>query len=99
MTDHKRRKLITISATAAVLPVSTLLKSGSARADDLPLLDAESGQAKALKYIAQSTTDGQTCSNCVIYSGLEDAKSGPCGLFPGKHVNTSAWCGSWTAKS
>ena len=99
MTDRKRRKFIAISATVVVLPVSALLKAGTASANDLPLLDAESGQAKAFKYTAQSITDGQTCSNCAIYTGAKDAQSGPCGLFQGKHVGSGAWCGSWTAKS
>lgn len=98
MTDLKRRKLIALAGVSAVVPISAILKAGTAIAADLPMVDAASPQATALKYVAASATEGQTCGNCALYQGA-DAEVGPCPLFAGSSVAKAGWCSAWVAKS
>lgn len=103
MTDITRRKLLSVMGTgAALIPVSALIASlpSRARADEaLPMVDPSSAQAQALEYVAVSTTDGQTCSNCILYQGDVTTEAAQCPLFSGSMVAGPGWCNAWAAKS
>lgn len=98
MTDIKRRKFVTLmGAGATVIPVSALVASLPSHAADM--VDPESAQAKALQYVAESTTEGQNCINCTLYTGAEGDESGPCPLFPGAAVAGAGWCSAYVPKA
>lgn len=100
MTDIKRRKFVSLmGAGAAVIPVSALVASLPSRADDAPLVDPESAQAKALQYVAVSENAEQNCGNCTLYTGEEGADAGPCPLFPGSSVAKAGWCSAYVPKA
>lgn len=52
--------------------------------------------AIAMKYVEKSAVDGQTCGNCMHFSG--DADMGGCAIFQGKLVAKAGWCAGWTKK-
>ena len=87
-----------IAGATVIVAASGLVVGRAAVAGDLPQLDPNDATAQALAYTHQSTTDGQTCSNCQLFQG-GDAAWGPCAIFPGKEVNAQGWCKSWFAKS
>ena len=41
---------------------------------------------------------GQTCANCIQYTGAAGAAKGPCTIFPGKTVAAKGWCKVWVLK-
>jgi len=93
MTDKKRRQLVTfMGASTVAIPVSALIGSMPSHADDAPLVDEGSAAAKNWEYVAVSAVEGKNCSNCALYQGDQAAESGPCPLFPGSQVHTTAWC-------
>ncbi|HMS80716.1 MAG TPA: high-potential iron-sulfur protein [Burkholderiaceae bacterium] len=51
-------------------------------------------KAKFPKYAA-----GQTCANCILYTGKAADAAGPCGLFAGKAVSSKGWCSAWNKKA
>jgi hypothetical protein len=71
----------------------------TAVADDLPMVDPESAQAKGLQYEAVSSKEGKNCANCILYQGDAEAAGGACALFPGSQVGKEAWCAAWAAKA
>lgn len=52
------------------------------------------------KWTKRAGPDGksQHCSNCLLFNSgkVTTDATGPCSLFPGKHVAAKAWCNSWT---
>lgn len=95
-----------ITATAAVPVVGTLLRPALARAEDMLVTDlAAAGDATAasmvtaLAYVNESTTEGQTCANCLFYKPGEGGK-GKCDLIPvpGALVTEAGWCSSYSVK-
>jgi hypothetical protein len=113
--DQSRRRFMHLNLLGLVLaPTVGLLASEKARAgrtgritDDTPaIVDPADAQAQALSYTAQSSKDGESCSNCQIYSGTEGEKFGPCAIFSyrvaasGKEllVNASGWCRAWAPR-
>jgi len=72
------------------------------------MVDPKDAQAAALGYVADATSvdtkkypryaAGQVCSNCALYTGKPDDKSGPCSIFPGKQVAGPGWCSAWVKK-
>ncbi|NND90780.1 MAG: iron permease [Granulosicoccus sp.] len=84
---------------AAVVPVSALVASLPSRAQDMPVVDPESAQAKALQYVSETEIPDQNCANCTLYSGAEGADAGPCPLFPGVSVMASAWCSAYVPRA
>jgi hypothetical protein len=85
----------------AALPLGAGILSRQALAQDLPPLDPENPQAKALNYVTQASdasdhpayADGEKCSNCMFYN----ADTQGCQLFPQNSVAAGGWCQSWTA--
>ena len=94
-----RRQMLRITAGATAMVPMSLLTSRIAFAADLPQLDPNDPQAKALAYVHASPKPEQLCSNCQLYTGETGAEWGPCAIFPGKGVNANGWCKSWVKKS
>ena len=89
-----RRQLLGSALTCIAIGTS------AARAEQLPLLDPATTQARALKYVedarkASGATRGSSCANCSLYQGKSGAATGPCQLFPGKQVTAAGCCTSW----
>ncbi len=99
MSIMNRRKFVSLLSVSTALSALTRSREILANATDLPLVDANSEQAKALNYLPLSQTDGKSCSTCVFFQGIAGAKLGPCPLFPGSSVSADAVCAAWTAKS
>jgi hypothetical protein len=87
-----RRMLL--QGVAAIPLVSLLGHPGRAEAEMLSLDDPI---AKNFKYTDKSTTAGQTCANCKLYTG-GSAPTGGCPLFGAKQVVAEGWCNAWAAK-
>lgn len=99
MTDIKRRKLVTfMSAATVAVPVSALLGTMPSHADDTPLVDENSAAAKNWEYVSVAADESQSCASCLLYSGAPDAKSGPCPLFQGSHVEPAGHCKQYKAR-
>lgn len=93
-TDKSRRSLLKGIASLPVLAVTGY--QIPARAE---MLGVDDPTAQALGYVEASATDGQSCTNCALYSGAADAAAGPCAIFPGKDVSATGWCRSWNLKA
>ncbi len=75
----------------------------------LPLVSETDAQAAGLGYKADTTkvdpkkypkhAATQNCANCQLYSGKANEPSGPCAIFPGKHVHAKGWCSAWVKKA
>ena len=76
-----------------------LFSSRSIHAADLPQLNPEDAQAKALSYAHESPNPETLCSNCRLYTGAADAEWGPCTIFPGKQVAAAGWCSAWVKQA
>ena len=87
----------------------TALVAASAHAQAAPMVNEKDAQAMSLGYAADSTkvdakkfpkhTATQLCSNCALYTGKAGEASGPCGIFPGKHVAAKGWCSAYAKKA
>jgi hypothetical protein len=85
------------------------LAAASAHAQAAPLVNEKDAQAMSLGYAADSTkvdakkfpkhAATQLCSNCALYTGKAGEASGPCGIFPGKHVAAKGWCSAYAKKA
>lgn len=104
MSDSNRRIfLMQVAAGGSVL------MAGAVHAQAAPLVDEKNAQAMALGYAADSTkvdakkypkhAPTQLCSNCTLYTGKAGEASGPCGIFPGKHVAAKGWCTAYVKKA
>lgn len=103
MANHSRRTFMRHSLFGlAALPLGASLLSSRALAQELPPLDVENPQAKALNYVTDASqasdhpayAEGEHCANCMFF---KEANSG-CQLFPQNSVAAEGWCASWTAK-
>lgn len=101
MANQSRRNFMRHSLLGLVaLPLGAGILSQRAFAQELPRLDPEAPQAKALHYVtdAQQASDhpayseGEHCANCMFYT---EANQG-CQLFPQNSVEPQGWCQSWT---
>lgn len=78
-----------------------------AAAAEMPKVDVNDPQAKALQYVHDATTvdaakrggADRICASCRFYTAAAGSAWGPCTLFPGKSVSSKGWCASWVAKS
>ena len=101
--ESRRRLLTRVTLGVVLLPVTGLTLSAAVAAR-LPPVAADDPTAKALGYVSDvsKTTEanpGSKCANCSNYRGSAGSSEGGCLLFPGKAVNATGWCRSWTAKS
>lgn len=99
MTNVTRRQVLLMSAGAAACLPLALVDGRLARAADMPQLDPDNPQAKALQYTHESPNPDKKCSNCQLYTGEPDAAWGPCSIFPGKQVAAEGYCSSWVAQT
>ncbi len=97
------------AAALGTLTLRTL--PATAQAAKLPLVAETEPMAKTLGYVADASKvdtkkwtkkaqpDGKTqaCHNCILFNGgkVTTDKTGPCALFPAKHVAAAGWCNSW----
>jgi hypothetical protein len=94
-----RRNLLGATATAIVsIPLLNLV-SYPVDAADLPRVDPNEAQAKALSYHEKSPMADSICANCQLYSGDADAQWGACAIFAGKVVSSSGWCSAWVKRA
>jgi hypothetical protein len=113
--DQERRHFLKRNLLAlALAPTAGLFVSEVARAgrtgrviDDTPaVLNPLDPQAQALSYRAHSHKDGQSCSNCQLYTGKEGAAVGPCAIFSYRvaasggqvMVDAAGWCRAWAPR-
>jgi hypothetical protein len=99
MKDYSRRKMLGMSAAALIVGPALALTARTAAAADMPHVDPEDAQAKALGYTPQSTKADSHCKNCQLYTGDRNAEWGTCAIFPGKEVATSGWCSAWVKQA
>jgi len=104
VTDEARRRLLRSAALGVALLPFAGLPLRAAIAADLPLVSADDPTAKALKYVsdaskASGAKPGSKCANCSNYQGAAGSAQGGCVLFPGKAVQATGWCSSWTART
>ena len=108
MSDGKlsrRRLLQRALAGIAAVPAGILIARDSAAAEAVSESDPA---AKSLGYVANANNvdpktsptykAGQTCANCIQYTGAAGAATGPCAIFPGKVVHAKGWCRVWVLK-
>jgi len=108
MTDERisRRQLLQGALVGlAAVPAASLI---AARAEASEPLSEDDPTAKSLAYVASAgkvdpATNptykaGQTCANCIQYTGKAGAADGPCNIFPNKTVKAAGWCKVWVAK-
>ena len=93
MSQLDRRSFLKLSS-ATLIGISVGGVSLHALAQEAIKLDDP--LAVAMKYVAKSATDGQTCGNCMHYAGDKD--TGGCAIFQGKLVAKAGWCAGWTKK-
>ena len=99
MNDISRRKMLGLSAAALIAGPALALSSRSATAADMPQVDPDDAQARALGYVHESARADALCSNCQLYTGDPAADWGTCAIFPGKQVATRGWCSAWVKKA
>jgi len=98
--DPHRRRFVRGAFTGVIaIPFAGLLGTRTADAADMPKLDPDNGQAKALNYVHDAATnpafqEGSNCGNCVQWTG-GDSDWGGCNIFPGKAVAREGWCTAW----
>ena len=96
-----RYVLLGLAATAIATPTALV------HAADIPHVDPEGAQAKALGYVHDAAAvdtakfsnfaAGSNCANCQLYQGGDEW--GGCGIFPGSAVNAKGWCSAWVKKA
>lgn len=92
MTNKKRRQFVSILGAGTVaVPLGLVVSSLPSHAGEMPMVDPEEAQAKALGYVVESEVEAN-CANCALYMGEADAEAAPCSIFPGKHVAGAGWC-------
>ena len=107
-TTLDRREFIKLGlATGTLLPVvGAALGAATARADShgklVTEIDDENVKVlvESLQYTNESTTEGQNCANCMLYTAAEGGR-GKCTLFaaaPDAYVAEKGWCASWSKK-
>ena len=87
------------AAAPAPVPAQTPATTGS-------MVDPADPVALALGYVADAKTAkdskyvaGSACANCALFGGKVGDTAGPCPLYAGKQVASSAWCSSYVKKS
>lgn len=101
--SNRRTFMLQVAGTAAALAAV----QGSAQAQP-KMVSPKEPLASGLGYTEDTKTvdakkypkhaADQHCGNCTLYTGKAGDKSGPCSLFPGKHVALDGWCASWVKK-
>lgn len=103
----RRRFLRNVALAAVAAPLGVRMVAQSAFAQqELPLLDPDNAQAKALAYNEDAASvqhpsfkPGSDCGNCQFYQGAPGSTAAACALFPGYNVKSAAWCSAWAKKA
>ena len=66
--------------------------------DTSGLDDQQIAVRESLNYIEETTTEGQRCDNCALYTAAGEGECGTCSVVPGP-INPAGWCTSWAAAS
>ncbi len=89
----------TATAAPTPAPVTVATATGS-------MVDPADSAAAALGYVSNATTTkdskhvaGAACANCALFGGKVGDASGPCPLYPGKHVASTGWCTGYAKKA
>jgi hypothetical protein len=97
-----RRRFVK-SAGAATVAIG--FGTTSISAEELPRVDENDPQAKALNYVHDAGTvdaakraSTNFCNNCALYAGNESDDWAGCSIFPGKAVAGKGWCSVWAPK-
>ena len=100
-TANGRRRFIGLAVSSlAAAPLAGALVSRAAQAAPVPVQESDPTaialgyKADAAKATARKDVT-ETCANCNLYSGKEDAIDGPCELFQGNLVRAKGWCTAW----
>ncbi len=99
MKKYNRRQFLESTAVAVALTPVIIASTRSALANEVPRVDPQDPQAKALSYVHQSPKPDNLCSNCQLFQAPADTEWGPCAIFPAKHVAGGGWCSAWVKKS
>lgn len=101
--SNRRVFMLQVAAGGSALMLAT------AHAQTAPMVNEKDAQPMALGYAADSIkvdakkfpkhTAAQQCSNCALYTGKAGEATGPCGIFPGKHVAAKGWCSAYAKKA
>ena len=86
----------------AGLTVGTLLvgcKSGGGGdalscTDTAGMAEADIATRNAMAYVDASTTDGQDCANCALFTADAGGGCGTCTVVRGP-INPAGWCNVW----
>jgi hypothetical protein len=94
--------VVSAAAVSAGIPIM-------ARAADMPKVDENDPQAKAMGYVDNTAkadktkypkhTVAQKCDNCQLFQGKAGDAQGPCPLFSGKSVAGNGWCSAYMKKA
>lgn len=95
-------------APPAGQPTEAMTKPAAATGGELPRLDPDDPQARALAYTHDASTveqaahpryaPGQVCRNCALFQGDATAQWAGCSIFIGRAVNAGGWCSAYVAK-
>ncbi len=104
---NERREFLKLGSLA-VASIALAVYSGKSAAQGVPV-DEKDSVAQSLGYKADATkidkakfpkyAAGQQCANCQLYQGKSGNASGACPIFPGKVVNSEAWCSAYVKKA
>ena len=96
MKNVHRRQFSKIIAITSIAPLATFTaaRAGSTTKE---MVDPESAEAKAVKFISQSEDPAQICAGCNFYSSIDD-ETGSCIILGGLSVPNGAFCDAYQAK-
>lgn len=95
MSSLDRRNFLKLSASTLI---GVTLGGVTLRAMAKEQVKLDEPMALAMKYVHQSSVEGQTCGNCVQVQGKGNEQWRGCTLFPGKTVHVDGWCVAWSKK-
>lgn len=95
MNNVNRRDFLKLSGSTVI---GMTLGGVALRANAQEQVKLDDPTAVALKYVHETTVEGQNCENCQYIAG-EKKEWRPCGIFPGKLVNNNGWCSAWMKKA
>lgn len=96
MNKVNRRDFLKLSGSTVI---GITLGGIALRANAQEQVKLDDPTAVALKYVHETTVEGQNCANCQYIAGEEGKEWRPCGIFPGKLVNNNGWCSAWMLKA
>lgn len=97
--QSSRRRFLQLTVGGIIgLSVGNKLLVKPAQAAEIPHLSVDDPQAKALKYVNESTKGNSNCNSCMLIEGDASAAWRPCKIFPGKLVNAKGWCSAYAPK-